>query len=30
MPPKAKVTREDILSAGVDIIRERGFDAARK
>lgn len=27
MPPKAKVTREDILSACVDIIRERGFDA---
>ena len=27
MPPKAKVTREDILSACVDIIRKRGFDA---
>ena len=27
MPPKAKVTREDILSACVEIIRESGFDA---
>ena len=27
MPPKAKVTRENILSACVEIIRESGFDA---
>ena len=27
MPPKAKVTREDILSACVEIIRQSGFDA---
>ena len=27
MPPKAKVTREEILSACVDIIRESGFSA---
>ena len=27
MPPKAKVTRENILSACVEIIRQSGFDA---
>ena len=27
MPPKAKVTKEDILSACVEIIRQSGFDA---
>ena len=27
MPPKAKVSREDILSACVEIIRQSGFDA---
>ena len=27
MPPKAKVTQEDILSACVEIIRQSGFDA---
>lgn len=27
MPPKARITRENILSACVDMIRESGFDA---
>lgn len=27
MPPKAKLSREDILSACIDIIREQGFSA---
>lgn len=27
MPPKAKITKEDIIAASVDIVRENGADA---
>ena len=27
MPPKAKFTREEIISAALDILRERGIEA---
>lgn len=27
MPPKAKFTREEIIAAGLDLVREEGFSA---